>query len=564
MSAPLLTDARVAYFSMEIAVDERYPTYSGGLGVLAGDMLRSAADLGVPLVGMTLAYRSGYFRQSIDESGRQLEAPEPWWPERELAPAGPVVSVRIGDRDVRVAAWRYDVVGVRGNTVPAFLLDTDLDGNHPDDRAITAHLYGGDQRYRLAQETVLGVGGVRMLAALGCHGLETYHMNEGHSALLALALLDRASSTSDPLAAVRQSCVFTTHTPVPAGHDRFNEALVTAVLGEHETERLRYFGLLHGGELNMTYVALRASRHANAVSLRHGEVSRGMFPDFAIGAITNGVHSRTWAAPALARLFDRYVPDWECDSLQLRQAMGIPLADVRAAHLEAKRALVADIQDRAGAQFDPHAFTIGFARRAATYKRASLLFEDMDRLQAIAAQAGRLQIVYGGKAHPHDEYGKAEIRRVHEAKAALGGAVDVVYLENYEMGIAKTIVAGVDLWLNTPRPPEEASGTSGMKAALNGVPSLSTLDGWWVEGCIENRTGWSIEPYGLGALYRNLETAAQLYTKAPQAYAEIMRYAIAVNGSHFSMQRMVQQYVRDVYGAASTRSGDGELERVAV
>lgn len=564
MTSPHSTKARVAYFSMEIAIDERFPTYSGGLGVLAGDMLRSAADLGMPLVGMTLAYRNGYFRQILDECGNQSETPEPWSPERNLAAAPASVTVRIGDRDVRVVAWRYDVRGVRDDVVPVYLLDTDVEGNHPDDRGMTAHLYGGDQRYRLAQEIVLGVAGVRMLAALGYSELETYHMNEGHSALLSLALLDRASAASDPLETVRKLCVFTTHTPVPAGHDRFPEGLVVSVLGEHGTERLRYFGLLHDGELNMTYLALRASRYANAVSFRHGEVSRAMYPDFPVAAITNGVHTPTWAVPSMAQIFDRYIPGWRADAALLRAATGIPIDDIVGAHLAAKRDLFAQLKQRTGADFDADAFTIGFARRAATYKRASLLFEDMNRLRAIAAAAGKLQIIYGGKAHPHDEHGKAEIRRVHDAKAALGDAIDLVYLQNYEMGIAKRIVGGVDLWLNTPRPPEEASGTSGMKAALNGVPSLSTLDGWWVEGCVEDRTGWAIEADALSSLYAKLEVVAQRYARSRHAYGEIMRHAIAINGSFFNTQRMAQQYARSAYVVSQAHVAEAVLDGVAV
>jgi len=564
MSGSLLPTPRVAYFSMEIALDERFPTYSGGLGVLAGDMLRSCADLGMPIAGVTLAYRAGYFHQTLDDHGNQSEAPEPWSPEREFPATHASVIVRIGERDVRVVAWRYDVTGVRGHVVPVYLLDTDVEENHPDDRGLTAHLYGGDQRYRLAQEAILGIGGARMLTALGHTGIETYHLNEGHSALLVLALLDRATATSDPLESVRARCVFTTHTPVAAGHDRFSEDLVVSVLGEHETERLRYFGLLQDGELNMTRLALRASRYANAVSLRHGEVSRAMFPDFPISAITNGVHAPTWVVPAMAELFDRYMPQWRTDSAQLRHAMGIPADDLVTARQIAKRDLCAQIRQRTGADFAPDVFTIGFARRAATYKRASLLFADMEALRATVAATGKLQIVYGGKAHPHDEYGKTEIRRVYEAKAALGGDVDIVYIANYEMALAKRIVAGVDLWLNTPVPPLEASGTSGMKAALNGVPSLSTLDGWWVEGCIEDRTGWSFGADDTGALYAAIARAANRYATSQETYAQIARYAIAVNGSFFNSQRMARQYAREAYAPGGMHAEGRALRDIAV
>jgi starch phosphorylase len=336
-----------------------------------------------------------------------------------------------------------------------------------------------------------------------------------------------------------------------------------SVLGEHETERLRYFGLLQDGELNMTLLALRTSRYANAVSLRHGEVSRAMFPDFPISAITNGVHAPTWVVPAMASLFDRHMPEWRADSAQLRHAMGIPLDDLAAAHHIAKGELCAYIGQQTGVDFSPDVFTIGFARRAASYKRASLLFADTERLRATVAATGKLQIVYGGKAHPHDENGKAEIRRVYEAKAALGDCIDIVYLPNYEMDVAKRLVGGVDLWLNTPIPPLEASGTSGMKAALNGVPSLSTLDGWWVEGCVEDRTGWSFGAEDIDALYAAIALAANRYATSQDAYAEIARYAIAVNGSFFNSQRMAQQYAREAYATAGTHADGRTLREVA-
>jgi starch phosphorylase len=556
----MASSARVAYFSMEIALDERFPTYSGGLGVLAGDSLRAAADLDMPIAAVTLAYRNGYFRQSLDAHGNQTETPEPWQPERELQPAGPTVVVHIAGRDVRIAAWRFEVRGVRGGIVPVYLLDTDVEGNHPDDRAITASLYGGDARYRLAQEIVLGIGGTRMLEALGAGRLATYHMNEGHSALLVLALLEHRSATSDPLAAVRELCVFTTHTPVPAGHDRFREDLLAEMLGEHAVEQLRFFGFLRDGELNMTYLALRASRFANAVAYKHGEVSRAMFPDFPIAAITNGVHPATWIAAPMARVYDRFVPEWRDDPTQLRQLLGAPAAALRAAHDETKRALFATIAERTGAVLDPAAFTLGFARRAASYKRASLLFSDIARLETIVAASGKLQIVYAGKAHPRDEAGKAEIRAVYEAKDRLGDKIDVVYLENYEWALARQLVSGVDLWLNTPRPPEEASGTSGMKAALNGVPMLSTLDGWWIEGCVEGRTGWGIVE-SADELYAKLGEAATRYARDPQAWAETMRYAVAINGPHFTTQRMIAQYARDAYSLPYAKPGE-ELEAV--
>ena len=533
---------------MEIALDERFSTYSGGLGILAGDTLRSAADLGLPMVAVTLAYPNGYFRQTIDANGAQHESPDTWSPAKLLKPVVSRVHVEIEGRTVRIAAWRFDVVGVNHDIVPAYLLDTDLEENAPEDRLITATLYGGDARYRLAQEIVLGIGGGRMLEALGYRSIDTYHMNEGHAALVALELLERTPGAArESLDPVKPHCVFTTHTPMPAGHDRFDTALLASVLGPEPTQRLRRLGLIEDGTLNMTHLALRASRFVNAVAMRHGEVSRDMFPGYDIAAITNGVHAATWVAPPFARLFDRAMPQWRRDNYQLRHAVGLRVEELQAAHAEAKAALFAEIHERTGVRLAPDVLTLGFARRATAYKRADWLFHDPARLRALCAKIGRIQVVYGGKAHPHDEPGKAGIRHVHEARAALHDVLDVVYVPNYDMALAKYIISGVDVWLNNPQPPLEASGTSGMKAALNGIPSLSVLDGWWVEGCIEDRTGWAIDELRDESIYEKIEHLAAQLASAPYAYGEIMRYAISANGSFFNTQRMVQQYARLAY-----------------
>ena len=552
----------VAYFSMEIALDPAIPTYSGGLGVLAGDTLRSAADLAVPIVGVTLLDRKGYFQQHIDRQGNQTEAPVDWRPESILEPVDARVTVQIEGRTVHVRAWRYVVRGISGHEVPVYLLDTQLPENTEADRKLTDYLYGGDARYRLCQEVVLGMGGAALLKALGC-GVELYHMNEGHSALLTLCLLEwqldgRGAFELDEsdLEETRRRCVFTTHTPVPAGHDRFPIDLARLVLGDSTVGLLEAAHCIDGGDLNMTKVALRLSRYVNGVAMKHREVSQGMFPNFPVDAITNGVHAGTWTSPAFQQLFDKRIPEWRTDNLYLRYAVGIPLQEIRAAHAEAKKAMISELAERSGITLDPKVFTIGFARRATPYKRADLVFANPKRLADIAATVGPLQIVFGGKAHPNDVGGKELIRRIHEAAAALADTVTVLYVENYEMEIAAKIVAGVDLWLNNPMKPLEASGTSGMKAALNGVPSLSVLDGWWIEGHVEGVTGWSIggvEPDGdqskdANEIYLKLERVIlPLYYGLPFAYAEVMRSAIALNGSFFNTQRMVEQYVRNAY-----------------
>ena len=563
-SLPYLELGNVAYFSMDVAIDSHIPTYSGGLGILAGDMLRSAADLGIPIIGVTLLHRKGYFQQRLDSQGNQIESHSEWSPESQLKPLSPRVSIPIEGREVRVCAWQYLFQGFNGHNVPVLFLDTNLPENDARDRVLTNHLYGGDEHYRLCQEVVLGFGGVAMLRALGYGGSRIFHMNEGHSAFVTLALLEHGSGLQPmddhlleaQVEAVRQQCVFTTHTPVPAGHDRFPAALVQRVLGEGHSTTLNQMRLLES-ELNMTELALRLSGFVNGVSMRHGEVSRAMFPAYPIEAVTNGVHAVAWMSPPFCALFDRLIAQWRRDNCYLRYAVGIPLSEIRQAHAQAKRDLLQQVRWLTGIQLDEKTFTLGFARRATGYKRGDLLFTDIERLKKIARGVGPLQLVYAGKAHPRDEGGKAIIRRIFEAAAALENDVRVVYLENYDMILGKLICAGVDAWLNTPLRPQEASGTSGMKAALNGVPSLSVLDGWWIEGHIEGVTGWSIEAPD-GAENDSLAEAASLYDKLqrvilplfykePEKFALVMRSAIALNGSFFNTQRMISQYVRNAY-----------------
>ncbi len=552
----------VAYFSMEVGLDSSMPTYSGGLGILAGDTLRAAADLGLPMVGVTLLHRKGYFRQSLDARGNQTESPAGWNYEEALEPMVPRVFVPIAGRAVMVRAWRYIVRGVFGHIVPVYFLDTDLKENNSWEMSLTEALYDGDARHRLCQEVVLGMGGVAMLQALGYKNIGTHHMNEGHAAFLTLALLeqdvvhgDLAAAAQSDCEAVRQHCVFTTHTPVPAGHDQFPVDLVRDVLGDQRLAALEAVRCINNRMLNMTYLALHLSRYINGVAMRHGEISRDLFPDHAIDSITNGVHAATWTAPPLRNLYDRFIPEWRRDNFYLRYAIKIPLAEVQRAHRLVKQEMVAQIAQRTGAHLAEKVLTICFARRSAGYKRADLLFTDLERLEAIAERTGPFQVIYSGKAHPHDQVGKAMIRRIFEFSEKLKNSLRVVYLENYDMDLARTLCAGVDLWLNTPERPLEASGTSGMKAALNGVPSLSVLDGWWVEGHVEGVTGWAIgddrelDIAGEAkSLYDKLEHAIlPLYYGKPDGYAEIGRSAISLNGSYFHTQRMVLQYVRNAY-----------------
>jgi glycogen phosphorylase len=581
----------VAYFSMEIALQNAMPSYSGGLGVLAGDTVRAAADIKLPMVAISLLYRNGYFTQRLGEDGSQTEDPVVWKVEDFLKEETARVTVPLENRRVELRAWRYDVKGVHGFVVPVYFLDAALESNAEQDRALTGSLYGGESYYRLCQEVLLGVGGVRMLRALGHTDLTRYHMNEGHAAMLTLELLGeeaekggRTSIRGEDIEKVRNKCIFTTHTPVPAGHDRFpmeyltrafpdqngffdlkdasSADLVKRILQAEQNYPDMQEAARAGASLNMTYLALSLSTYVNGVAKLHGETSRKMFPQVPIEAITNGVHAGTWVSPAFAELFDRYISSWREDNYSLRSALGMPPEELWASHLIAKHDLFEAVRTKTGLTLDPDAFTIGFARRATGYKRADLILADLDRLRQIGKNAGKFQIVYAGKAHPHDAGGKDIIRHIFAAKKALKKAVTIVFLDEYNMEVGGKITAGVDLWLNTPQFPLEASGTSGMKAALNGVPSLSILDGWWVEGHIEGVTGWSIGESRLSAgpqtavdnnadvqsLYQKLESVIlPLFYKDRAKYLSVMQHAIAINGSFFNTQRMVQQYVTDAY-----------------
>lgn len=554
---------RMAYFSMEVAADGGMPTYSGGLGVLAGDTLRSCADLKIPLVAVSILYTRGYFEQQLDEWGNQREQPVQWDPTQFARLLPPTVRLSIEGRPVVVRAWQYDITGLTGYVIPLVLLDTNVEENAAGDRELTGYLYGGDERYRLAQEIVLGIGGVRMLRALGYTHIERFHMNEGHAALLAIELL-RERKQSEQAAwdfdGVRRNCIFTTHTPVPAGHDQFSYELVKQMLGD--TTPLEVLQMLGGRDrLNMTLLALNMSSYVNGVAKRHGEVSQNMFPGYAINSITNGIHSATWTAPSFQYLFDRYIPGWRTDPFTLRHAISIPAQEIWAAHIQAKGRLLEEVRKRTSLPFRDDALTIGFARRATPYKRADLVFSDPSQLIDMARTVGPIQFIFAGKAHPKDEPGKEIIRRIIHIAGQLKPEIPIAYLENYDLLLAKLLTSGVDLWLNTPLPPLEASGTSGMKAAHNGVPSLSVLDGWWVEGCIEGVTGWAIgrvssdaaSQEGSGArdareLYDKLRgVIAPLFYQDRERWSEIMRSTIAFNASFFNTHRMVQQYTANAY-----------------
>lgn len=552
---------RVAYFSMEIALENDIPTYSGGLGVLAGDTLRAAADIGVPMVAVTLVSRAGYFRQEIDSQGRQSEHPDEWDPARYATRLQATVALELEDRQVWVGGWLYVLCSLVDGAVPVLLLDTDLPVNDPRDRDITRYLYGGDEAYRIKQEAVLGVGGIAMLQALGFK-IMGYHMNEGHSAFLTLALLRRFAHPSEGLRPgespynlpqIRELCTFTTHTPVEAGHDKFDYGLVQRIYGDlldpGTVKRL-------AGEdrLNMTRLALNLSEYVNGVAKRHAEISRQMFPGYAVHAVTNGVHASTWTSTPIAKLFDAYVPGWCHEPELLARADRIPDEALWAAHQDARQALVDRVRELTGVVLNPDQPILGFARRMTAYKRADLLFTDLERLRHIGGKQP-FQIVMAGKAHPGDAAGKSLIEVLHAHMWELSGDLPMAFLPDYDMALALLMVSGSDIWINTPLRPLEASGTSGMKAAFNGVPQLSVLDGWWVEGCLEGVTGWAVgedSPTANGhdamALYDKLESVIlPLWYEDRAGWISVMKGAISKNAAYFNSHRMMRRYATEAY-----------------
>jgi starch phosphorylase len=560
-------EIKIAYFSMEIGISNNIPTYSGGLGVLAGDTIKSGADLKIPLVAVTLLSKKGYFRQDIDSDGRQIEYPIDWDPSKFLIRLSRKIAVQIEGRDVYIQAWRYNVQSVTGGKVDVIYLDTDVGENTKEDREITAFLYGGDDCYRLKQEIVLGIGGVRMLHALGFH-IKKYHMNEGHASLLTLELLlmhkrDIESVWDEQwiwdVDTVRELCVFTTHTPIDAGHDRFSYDIVKKVLGEIiPLEQLKRLG----GEnhLNMTLLALNLSNYVNGVAKKHGEVSKALFPGYEINAITNGVHSFTWTCENMKQLYDKYIPGWANEPELFVRSEIIPDGELWEAHLQAKNNLIQYVKKAANIDINPDVLTIGFARRFTSYKRADLIFSDLDRLLKIC-EKGEFQILYAGKAHPKDTPGKDIIKKIIELSKKVCDKTRIVFLKDYNVEMALKLVSGVDIWLNTPLRPREASGTSGMKAAHNGVINFSVLDGWWIEGHIEGITGWSIGPKPTESSLTNINDAADaddLYHKLeniiiPMYYHDrnqwikIMKNSIGKIAYYFNSHRMMRRYVTEAY-----------------
>lgn len=542
----------VAYFSMEIGINSEIKTYSGGLGVLAGDMLKSAADINYPMTGVTLLYNEGYIKQKLDEQKGQIEEPENWNPSNYLNKLEPQLEVEIADETVKFQIWEYDIP----ESVKILFLDTNISENSEFAKNLTKTLYPSGREQRLAQEILLGIGGTKAVKELEAEH-DIYHMNEGHSSLLTVQLLkqhkQQGKNIEEAKKCIKNSCVFTTHTPVPAGHDIFDQHVVEKLMGENYSS-LKELGFEN--QLNTTELAMKYSFFTNAVSKKHEEVSEEMFPEEDLSSVVNGIHSKTWTNRHLAELLDQKIPYWHEDPQRLSMIDKLTNEEIWNSHQKAKKELITEINQQKDRELQEDVLTLGFARRATSYKRMNLLFKDLEKLDQMAEQYNGLQIVMAGKAHPDDTAGKELIKDVLRYRDLLN-ETEVVFLENYNMEKGKMMTSGVDVWVNTPVRGKEASGTSGMKAAHNGVPQLSVLDGWWLEGHIEDKTGWSIgENYVEGedqdnidsqSIYRKLEKILTLYHNEREQWIDIMKNSIKINASYFNTERMLKDYISKAY-----------------
>lgn len=542
---------------MEIAMHSDIPTYSGGLGVLAGDTLRSAADLEIPLVAVTLCYDKGYFYQMISPDGYQVEKEVRWEFSREFEQVPRIIEVEIQGKPIKIGAWEYNVVGESGWKIPVYLLDTAVEGNEPWQKNFTHVLYDATPFQRVVQEAILGIGGAKLMDELGYTGLNTYHLNEGHASFLTLYLLKKYGSLEE----VKKRCMFTTHTPVPAGHDKFDYNLIKDVLRDYVPNDIRdYAG---DDRLNMTKLAIHFTRYVNAVSQKHGEISREMFPEVNIDAITNGVHSRFWTNKYLTRLLDEFENEGTHKTESwFEKIWKIDPDDIWEAHEKAKYDLIDYQKSHSFTLMDEEVLTVGFARRITAYKRPTLIFHDLEELARIAKN--KIQFLFAGKAHPRDDQGKGFIKQINDHADYLWNSyrIKVSFLGHYDMDLAHMMVSGCDLWLNNPRRYREASGTSGMKAAHNGVLNLSILDGWWIEGYEQDpKAGWAIGPApGEPGCDENNDNLASkrvlklleddivpLFYYNRNEWINKMRHSIGL-GKFFNTHRMIEDYAERAWG----------------
>jgi starch phosphorylase len=569
----------VLYLTIEIALDTALPTYSGGLGVLAGDHVRSAADLGLDLTAVSLWYRQGYGIQHFDSDNRQVLTFPTVEPAKVLEDTGMKLNLKLGEDTVAVRVYRKRVEGLEGE-ISVYFLDAGLPENALEWQRCSGRLYGGDRAHRLRQEMLLGFGGVALAEQLGLASDCRVHLNEGHCAMAAVAILEAGGGSVEGLAACKERCRFTTHTPVAAGHDVFEFALVESVTGKAFCERIQEIlreacpTFTHEktlGVLNMSWLAASLSGKVNGVSKLNGEIAETLFPEGLIPEgvrfVTNGVHLATWCVDPMLALLDECLSGWRSNPELLEQAQeAISDEALAAARHIAKADLIERINADCLAGFVPALPLFGFARRMTGYKRANLIFTDLERLRGIAKRFGGIQLVFSGRAHPKDSEGQGFLQQIREI-AAMGDAhLRVAVLPNYSMRLGRMLTGGVDIWLNNPVRPLEASGTSGMKASLQGVPNLSIPDGWWVEGCDHGVNGWA---FGEGvdlesgkwppppprndaadaeSLYRILETKVlpMMTSEDSTAWQNLRRGAIS-SAAQFASRRMVQDYVEKIY-----------------
>ena len=539
----------VGYFTAEIGLWSDLSTYSGGLGVLAGDHVKSAADAEIPLVGVTLLYREGYSKQHLDSDGIQSETYPVLDPSEFLELTDITIQLPLDNQTIYARVWCANVVGQTGHKVPVYFLDTTHELNSQYHQEIGQRLYGGNDDTRIRQEYLLGVGGIQLFDHLQIE-LKGIHLNEGHCTFAMLELLSRGWSREQ----LTEKSLFTTHTPVPAGHDRFEWSLVKEIMGDKlpddAQELVRNAGDSEGGNrCSMSHLAVALSTSVNAVSILNAEVAQTMFSEKKIIPITNGVHHPTWTSSTMTKLFDEHLPEWKANPNRLKEAQKIPTEALKQARNENRKHLRDLVRNETGVEFEEHRLTIGFARRFATYKRANLVFHDLEKLREIGA--GRIQFVFSGKAHPKDEGGKQLIRDIFASAKTVEEEIPVAFLENYSMATGLAMTSGVDIWLNNPIRPLEASGTSGMKAAMNGVPNCSILDGWWPEACKHGINGWAIgnaeddrnDPRDAANIYSTLQNdVLPSWERKDETWANIMRESIA-SSAGFTGRRMIEDYL---------------------
>lgn len=539
----------IAYFSLEYGINDDVKLYAGGLGILAGDTLKTAADKKLDYTGVGILYKKGYFKQIINAEGHQETLEDLWDYEKLLKLVLKPQEYQIGGYKVWLQVWELPVKSINGS-IPLYLIDTDLEQNDEYFRSISYHLYPNDYLLKHKQELVLGIGGVQILEKILGIIPDIIHINESHAGFCTIPLLKRFSKEE-----VKQKLVFTTHTPISAGHEVFTNEQIREYLGDDfEVLDSQFKDSEH---IKLTEICLFYSKFANGVSEKHSKVASKMFPEYTFDFITNGVEVNSWVNPVMAELFDKHIDNWRLKPQNLRLAQNINNVDFAQAKKSIKVALFDRLNEQNGTNLDPEIFTIGFARRAANYKRMNLLFKDFERLEKIASKFTKLQVIFSGKAHPNDELGQKYIREIIEVTKKKSQHIEVCFLTDYNMEISGHLVAGVDIWLNNPVVPLEASGTSGMKASLNGVPSFSTIDGWWPEGLVEGVTGWSIGTGKEGEdfleeesndLYSKLEhVILPIFFNDSKDWINIQKSSISINGSYFNTSRMLDEYLLKAY-----------------